>query len=73
MATKKGSSRSGRHQGTRGKRKELSLVGRLVYFGGAVHEVLPSGKTRVRRDLAPGSPKRLWKPKWSKPARSRKA
>lgn len=47
--------------------------GQLVYFGGAVHEVLRDGhSTRVRRDLVPGSPKHLWKPRWTKsPARVR--
>lgn len=37
--------------------------GSLVYFGGAVHEVMSDGHTfQERRDLVPDSPKRWWKP-----------
>lgn len=41
------------------------VPGALVYGGGAVHEVLEDGSLREREDLTPGSPKRLWKPRWT--------
>lgn len=46
--------------------------GKLIYFSGGVHEVLPGGThCRYRDDLAPGAPRSLWRPIWSAPARRR--
>lgn len=41
--------------------------GQLLYFGGAVHEVLTDGHTTQERvDLVPDSPKGWWKPLFAK-------
>ena len=57
-------SRTGSKRSGRGWPKK---PGTLLYFGGAVHEVLSDGrKTREREDLLPDTPQRLWKPKWTK-------
>lgn len=59
-----------RYKGRRRKRRP----GTLLYFGGAVHEVLDDGVTwRERKDLVPGSPKHLWRPKFAKGGTLREA
>jgi hypothetical protein len=61
--------RYGRGRGRRGPGSKFT-PGSLVYFGGAVHEVLANGSYRERPELVPGSPRRLWKPKYTRRARA---
>lgn len=49
----------------RERNKRRYRPGTLIYFGGAMHEVMASGATRVRKDLKPGTPKRMWKARWN--------
>ena len=51
--------------------KPMYSPGTLLYFGGAVHEVLDDGRTtRVRNELTPGSDPSLWRPKFAKKVNS---
>lgn len=62
-----GSSPSWRATSPSAQRRKRNAPGALVYFGGAVHEVLKDGYTvRERSDLVPDSPKSAWRPKWTK-------
>lgn len=59
--------RYGRRGNGKGAKGWPKKPGALVYGGSAVHEVLADGHTlREREDLVPGSPARLWKPKFAK-------